>query len=344
MHPRKTKCRFPFLVAAACLLCLHEIAHAGEYTNAFLDIGIGPRALGMGGAFCSIADDGHAFYWNPAGLALMKRPILSAMYGPQFGSVTHPMGHFHFIGYAQPLRGAVLIGINWIRLSVDDIPVFPELQGNSFLDRLRDRNLRPTGDPDGYLNDVQDALFFSFSKRNELEADLGWLYHRVKLELPVGVNLKWIRHSMGAHSATGLGVDIGVMARLHLNDLFQSEKIGWFSVGLHFQDITKTAMRWDTRHQDSADPNVKFGLSYECPLPLKNNLLHLAFDRDSKYDGINHFGLEYQGFRTFSIRIGSDDGRLTCGAGIRIKTFEVNYAFLNQALDSVHRIGCSLAF
>jgi hypothetical protein len=249
------------------LLWITETALAGKYTNAFLEIGVGPRALGMGSAFCSMADDGYAFYWNPAGLALLKRPRISAMYGPQFGSITNPLGNFHFIGYAQPLRGDVLIGINWIRLSVDDIPIFSELQGNSFLDRLYDRTLRPSGEPEGYLKDVQDAFYFSFSKRNELQPDLGWLYHRIKMELPIGVNLKWIRHSLGEHSATGLGVDIGIMARLHLNDLFQSEKIGWFSVGLNLQDVTQTTMRWDTRHQDSASKNVKFGLSYECPLP-----------------------------------------------------------------------------
>ncbi len=35
--------------------------------------GIGARALGMGGAFSSVADDYSATYWNPAGLALIRR-------------------------------------------------------------------------------------------------------------------------------------------------------------------------------------------------------------------------------------------------------------------------------
>ena len=30
---------------------------------------IGARALGMGGAFVGLANDGTALYWNPAGLA-----------------------------------------------------------------------------------------------------------------------------------------------------------------------------------------------------------------------------------------------------------------------------------
>lgn len=37
------------------------------------DLGVGPRALGMGGAFTAIADDANATYWNPAGLAKITR-------------------------------------------------------------------------------------------------------------------------------------------------------------------------------------------------------------------------------------------------------------------------------
>ena len=33
------------------------------------ELGIGTRALGMGGAFTAVADDSTTFYWNPAGLA-----------------------------------------------------------------------------------------------------------------------------------------------------------------------------------------------------------------------------------------------------------------------------------
>jgi len=37
------------------------------------ELGVGTRALGMGGAFTAIADDASAQYWNPAGLAKVKR-------------------------------------------------------------------------------------------------------------------------------------------------------------------------------------------------------------------------------------------------------------------------------
>ncbi|MEW6217540.1 MAG: hypothetical protein AB1543_07645, partial [Candidatus Bipolaricaulota bacterium] len=37
--------------------------------------GHGAKALGMGGAFCALANDGTAALWNPAGLALMSHTI-----------------------------------------------------------------------------------------------------------------------------------------------------------------------------------------------------------------------------------------------------------------------------
>jgi hypothetical protein len=37
-----------------------------------LGMGIGARAIGLGGAFVSIADDASATYWNPAGLTNMR--------------------------------------------------------------------------------------------------------------------------------------------------------------------------------------------------------------------------------------------------------------------------------
>jgi len=41
----------------------------GLFANGLSLNSIGPKALGMGGAFIGLADDGSAIYWNPAGLA-----------------------------------------------------------------------------------------------------------------------------------------------------------------------------------------------------------------------------------------------------------------------------------
>lgn len=55
-----------FCGLAGMLLALLALPSSAE-------LGIGTRALGMGGAFTAIADDSSATYWNPAGLIKVKR-------------------------------------------------------------------------------------------------------------------------------------------------------------------------------------------------------------------------------------------------------------------------------
>ena len=57
---------------SACLCALALLVsplRAADFAGAFLETGIGTRALGMGGAFSAVATGPSASYWNPAGLA-----------------------------------------------------------------------------------------------------------------------------------------------------------------------------------------------------------------------------------------------------------------------------------
>lgn len=59
------------LMLAPVVMAQHEELTVG---NRF---GVGAKALGMGGAFCGVADDFTAVHWNPAGLAQQKKFELS---------------------------------------------------------------------------------------------------------------------------------------------------------------------------------------------------------------------------------------------------------------------------
>lgn len=50
-----------------------KVTKTGTTAAKFLSIGIGPRAIAMGGAFSSVANDASAIYWNPAGIAYSKQ-------------------------------------------------------------------------------------------------------------------------------------------------------------------------------------------------------------------------------------------------------------------------------
>jgi len=53
-----------FLVSSSILFSQTKV---GSTAAPFLNIGVGPRAIGMGGAFIATANDVTSLYWNPAG-------------------------------------------------------------------------------------------------------------------------------------------------------------------------------------------------------------------------------------------------------------------------------------
>ncbi len=72
---------FLFLVAFAALVPLRA-ENAGATGAAFLKLGVGARAMGMGEAYTAEASSVDSLYWNPAGLINTWRPTLLVSYKP----------------------------------------------------------------------------------------------------------------------------------------------------------------------------------------------------------------------------------------------------------------------
>ncbi|HPT47104.1 MAG TPA: UPF0164 family protein, partial [Candidatus Rifleibacterium sp.] len=70
------------LFMAALSLSTMSTAHAESagQAGAYLKMGVGARALGMGSAFTAVADDSTASFWNPAGLARLEKSEGSFMH------------------------------------------------------------------------------------------------------------------------------------------------------------------------------------------------------------------------------------------------------------------------
>jgi uncharacterized protein UPF0164 len=71
-----------FLLPLLLLVAGPRLADAapGETGFAFLKLGVGARAMGMGSAYVALADDPTASYWNPAGLASIRGTQVTAMH------------------------------------------------------------------------------------------------------------------------------------------------------------------------------------------------------------------------------------------------------------------------
>ena len=112
-------------LALACAACAaaadgHAIQkNAGGNAAEFLRIGGGARALGMAEAYGPVAEGPEAIYWNPAGLAQLRRPQVSYT-----RSEFLQFFHHDFLAYAHPvplLRGTV--GAAFTRFSQASLPV-----------------------------------------------------------------------------------------------------------------------------------------------------------------------------------------------------------------------------
>ena len=69
-----------------------------RYTADFLTLGVGARALAMGGAGTALSDNAYAPYWNPAGLGQLTRYEVSFMHATLNGEDA-----YDFVSFVVPL-------------------------------------------------------------------------------------------------------------------------------------------------------------------------------------------------------------------------------------------------
>jgi hypothetical protein len=103
------------LLSALLLLPAAGAAALGVETNGttaadFLTLGVGARAIAMGGAYSAVTDDAASLYWNPAGLTEIRRRSVTFMHAAYLGT-----SYFDYASYGQSLGryGAIAAGLQY---------------------------------------------------------------------------------------------------------------------------------------------------------------------------------------------------------------------------------------
>jgi hypothetical protein len=92
---------------------------APKYSNEFLAVGVGARALGMGNAYTAAVNDVTSGYWNPAGILGVKGDLqVGLMHSEYFAGIAK----YDYIGLAKPIDSVSTIGFSFIRFGIDNIP------------------------------------------------------------------------------------------------------------------------------------------------------------------------------------------------------------------------------
>jgi len=90
----------------------------GTSAAKFLSIGSGAKAVGMGGAYTSIADDASSMYWNPAGIARIDKMELYIDHSNWLADI-----RYDYTGFILPLKNSSSFGLNFTSLSIPEMNV-----------------------------------------------------------------------------------------------------------------------------------------------------------------------------------------------------------------------------
>jgi hypothetical protein len=317
-----------------------SFAQAPKYSNEFLSIGVGARALGMANSYITTVDDVTAGYWNPAGLAnIGNQHQISLMHSEYFAGIAK----YDYGAFATRLDSSSVLGVSLIRFGVDGIPNTTDLiDANGNIDYSRITT----------FSAIDFAALISYAKTMKIKG------------LRIGANAKIIRRRVGDFAgAWGFGLDAGMQ--------YDYKKWKFAAVA---RDVTSTFTAWNYNLSDDMKatfiatgndiptnsleitlPKLLLGGARKFNITKKISLL-TELNLDATFDGKRnvlikskavsvdpHFGLEAGYMNLVFLRAGVGnyqsytdiDGKTihtiqpNVGVGVRIKTVYIDYAYTN---------------
>jgi opacity protein-like surface antigen len=317
-----------------------NVSKRGTTVANFLEIGVGARALSMGGAFTALADDPSAIYWNVAGIAKMNKNMLYFSHAEWLADTK-----FDFIAGAFSLGRWGSLGLSLTALTMGEMEVTtvdaPEGTGQVF-------------NAGSYA--VSVAYAFKLTDR-----------------FAIGFNPKIIHEVIWDMSATGLAFDIGIHYKTPFKNVLLAFSMTNFGGKMSMNgENARVLYDFDPNSTGNNDRvtalletdkwalplNFRIGLLYK----LMQSTMHRAVismdaqHPNNDYESIN-FGFEYTYNQRYSIRAGyknlfnnDSEESFTFGAGIKypiVNSFSLSfdYAYLDFGLlNTVQQFSIGISF
>ncbi len=156
----------------------------GSTAAPFLNIGIGPRAVSMGGAFVATANDITSLYWNPAGASRVGTNSAMFSYAEWFAGI-----NYNWAGAMLSLDGAGTVGLSVTYLDYGTLEV---------------TTLR---EPDGTGETFNPS---------DMAIALSYAYNLTE-QFSIGGSVKYVNEKIWNSSANAIAADLGV---LFLSDIY----------------------------------------------------------------------------------------------------------------------------
>jgi len=298
-----------FLITILIISMHCQVVRADSYygmANDYLQYGAGAKSLAMGGAYVALANEASAPYWNPAGLTQINEHEFLAMYAPFFEQTS-----YNFLSYVHPLRRLGTLAISDVFLYSEG---YEEVDG--------DGNVLGTNQ-----SIFTNVLIISYA-------------NRIQRQISLGASLKLIHERVMKYSGSGQGIDLGILCK----------PLDGLSIGLAVQNVLepKVTLRYD--------PNVyKINLKGGVALKTFSNRLTLTADINKLADEKLYFcaGVEFSpwegasssSLKRVDLRAGINHLQtFTCGLGLKIKFFTVDYAFSSHDLGNLHKFALTFSW
>jgi hypothetical protein len=298
-----------------------SIGRVASTAAPFLKIGVGGRALGMGEAYTTLAEDVNALYWNPAGLAGVTKMELTVSHYDYIADL-----YYDFGGIAIPVQGIGTFGFFMANLGMPDI------------------ERTTVQSPEGTGEKVSAGSFV-----------IGAGYARALTDrFSIGGNVKYIRETIWHSSASSFAFDVGVLYKT----FFKNIKIG-MSISNFGTEMKMEGRDMLTQHDvyptyEGNNPNINAHLDTdEYPLPIlfrvgissniTKDILNIqehdwiiAVDAIHPNDNKEYMnvGTELKLFNLIAMRAGfrqllleDREGGLTLGFGIQYNILDIDFKF-----------------
>ncbi|MEE8437884.1 MAG: PorV/PorQ family protein [Candidatus Neomarinimicrobiota bacterium] len=319
---------------------MSNVSKVGITAASFLEIEVGSRAVGMGGAFVAVANDVTAIFWNPAGLSRISGGEVALIHTNWLAGT-----NFDFAGVVIPMGYLGSIALNVISFSTEDMEVRTVLR------------------PDG------TGEKFSYG---DLSAGISYARNLTE-RFSIGVNAKYISQRIWHMQSKGYALDIGTLFRTQFNGMRIGMSISNFgsSLKLEGKDIF---VNYDEAPQfgGSNDRIPAFKQTDRFPLPLlfrvglamdildsSSNRMTIAVDANHPNDNTEYInlGMEYIFRNQIALRFGyknlftldTEEG-FTAGMGTKLKlaggvTLKIDYAFQDFGrLENAQRFSLGFEF
>lgn len=304
-----------------------KLSGVGTSSAAFLKIGVGARALGMGEAVATQAHDVTALFWNPAGLADVPRMQILLNHYDYLADMK-----FEYAGFALPVQNVGTFGFFFSYLGMPDV----------------ERTTITMPDGTGEM-----VAAYSFAA--------GISYARALTDrFSIGGTAKLVRETIWHSHAGGVAADIGVQYRTFFKNLRIGMSISNFGADMRMDGRDMLVQHDIDNSSKGNNGSINAQLSTdEFPLPilfrvgisaniaedfmdLKDHDFIVAMDAIHPSDNKEYMnvGAEYVFKQMIALRAGyrqlmleDHEGGLTLGMGLRVNVLNTEVIFDYASID-----------